>query len=44
MPGNYGDKKGYKMEKNPSKKKAMKNPSKDSGTMSCTSKGIRSYK
>jgi len=34
----------YKTEKKPAKKKAMSNPNKDSGTMSCTSKGIRGYK
>ena len=33
----------YKQEKNPKKKKAMSNPNKDSGTMSCSSKGIRNY-
>lgn len=41
----YGkDKPMYKKEKNMKKKKAMSNPNKDSGTMSCTSKAIRSYK
>ena len=34
----------YKQEKNSKKKKYMSNPNKDSGTMSCTSKAIRSYK
>lgn len=34
----------YKKEQNKQKKKAMSNPNKDSGTMSCTSKGIRNYK
>ena len=34
----------YKQETNKKKKKAMSNPNKDSGTMSCTSKAIRSYK
>ena len=33
----------YKQEKNTKKKKAMSNPNKDSGTMSCSSKGIRKY-
>jgi len=41
----YGkDKPMYKKEKNKKKKKAMSNPNMDSGTGSCTSKGIRSYK
>jgi len=41
----YGkDKPMYKKEKNKKKKKSMSNPNKDSGTMSCSSKGIRSYK
>ena len=40
----YNNKPGYKDEKNKKKKKAMSNPNKDSGTMSCTSKAIRSYK
>jgi len=41
----YGkDKPMYKNEKNKAKKKAMTNPNKDSGTGSCTSKGIRGYK
>jgi hypothetical protein len=34
----------YKQETNKKKKKAMSNPNKDSGTMSCTSKAIRDYK
>jgi hypothetical protein len=34
----------YKKETNKKKKKAMSNPNKDSGTMSCSSKGIRTYK
>lgn len=34
----------YKKEPNKKKAKAMSNPNRDSGTMSCTSKGIRSYK
>lgn len=33
----------YMQEKNKAKKKAMSNPNKDSGTMSCSSKGIRKY-
>jgi hypothetical protein len=41
----YGEKKPmYANETNKKKKKAMSNPNKDSGTMSCTSKGIRGYK
>ena len=41
----YGkDKPMYKKEKNMKKKKAMSNPNKDSGTGSCSSKGIRNYK
>ena len=41
----YNKEAGYKKEKNmKKKKKAMTNPNKDSGTGSCTSKGIRSYK
>ena len=40
----YGNKPAYKSETNKKKKKAMSNPNKDSGTMSCSSKGIRSYK
>jgi hypothetical protein len=40
----YNKEPGYKKEKNMKKKKAMSNPNKDSGTGSCTSKGIRSYK
>ena len=40
----YNKEAGYKKEKNMKKKKAMTNPNKDSGTGSCTSKGIRSYK
>ena len=43
MPGHYGKKKGYEMEKNSAKKQAMKNPSTVSGTGSCTSKAIRKY-
>ena len=41
----YGkDKPMYKKEKNKAKKKAMTNPNKDSGTGTCSSNGIRSYK
>ena len=40
----YNSKPAYKTEKNTKKKQAMSNPNKDSGTMSCSSKGIRSYK
>ena len=41
----YGNKKPmYANEANKKKKKAMSNPNKDSGTGSCSSKGIRSYK
>ena len=41
----YGkNKPAYKSEKNKTKKKAMSNPSKASGTGSCSSKGIRKYK
>ena len=39
----YNNKPGYASEKNKKKKKAMANPNKDSGTMSCTSKAIRNY-
>ena len=35
---------GYKKEKNKAKQKSMSNPSKASGTSSCTAKAIRSYK
>ena len=38
-----GSKPAYKSETNKKKKQAMSNPSKDSGTGSCTSKGIRNY-
>ena len=40
----YNKEAGYKKEKNMKKKKAMSNPNKDSGTGSCSSKGIRNYK
>ena len=41
----YGKKKPmYANEANKKKKKAMSNPNKNSGTGSCSSKGIRSYK
>ena len=40
----YNKEAGYKKEQNKNKKKVMSNPNKDSGTMSCSSKGIRSYK
>ena len=41
----YGNNKPmYANETNKKKKKAMSNPNKDSGTGSCSSKGIRSYK
>ena len=40
----YNNNPAYKTEANKKKKKAMSNPNKDSGTMSCTSKAIRSYK
>ena len=40
----YNKEAGYKKEKNSKKKKAMTNPNKDSGTGSCSSRGIRSYK
>ena len=39
----YNNNPAYNTEKNKKKKKAMSNPSKDSGTGSCTSKGIRNY-
>ena len=40
----YNKEAGYKKEKNKAKKQAMSNPNKTSGTGSCSSKGIRSYK
>ena len=41
----YGKKKPmYAKEADKKKKKAMSNPHKDSGTWSCSTKGIRSYK
>ena len=39
----YNNNPAYKTEKNKQKKKAMTNPSKASGTGSCSSKGIRKY-
>ena len=39
----YNNKPAYNNEANKKKKKAMSNPNKDSGTMSCSSKGIRKY-
>ena len=39
----YNNNPAYKTEKNKKKKKVMANPHKDSGTASCTSKGIRKY-
>ena len=39
----YNNNPGYNNEKNKKKKKAMSNPNKDSGTGSCSTKGIRNY-